>query len=60
MEYYFEVFTSVRERDHMLVKARDVIEAGTKAANELAKFGYITCERWITEIKRINTTYIID
>lgn len=60
MEYYFEVFTNVRESDHMLVKARDVIEAGTKAANELASLGYINCEKWIMEIKRINTVHIID
>ena len=59
MKYYFEVTLYNKPNDHILVKARDVIEAGQKVASTLAEQGYGDCEELIIEITRTNIAAVI-
>ena len=60
MEYYFEVVTDIRGMDHVLVKARDVIEAGKIVVEVLSERGYMASDESIVEITRTNITKVIE
>lgn len=59
MDHYFEVIYECMPNDHLLVKARDVIEAGMKAQEVLSDRGY---GEWaqIIEIARTKIVEVID
>lgn len=59
MEFYFEVITDISFKGSLLVKARDVIEAGEKAIQELTRQGFGATGDYITEIKRTKITEVI-
>lgn len=59
MFYYFEVVLH-NDPNHILVRARDVIEAGQKVAMMLQEQGYFVCEEQIVEITRTNIKTIIN
>jgi hypothetical protein len=59
MEYYFEVITDDKSLGHILIKAKDVIEAGKAAVEVLSERGYFTPEDEIIEIHRTKITYVI-
>jgi hypothetical protein len=60
MEYYFEVITDDKSLGHILVKARDIIEAGNIAIEVLSERGYFTPKDEIIEINRTEITYVIE
>ena len=59
-EYYFKVITDSAYVDPMLVKAKDVIEAGNKAAETLLERGYIVGANMIIEVTRTDIDQVID
>lgn len=62
MEYYFTVITNhnLYNDTTMLVKAKDVVDAGRKVENMLTREGMDTWGIEIVEITRTNITKIID
>lgn len=62
MEYYFKVVTNHNFYNNtaMLVKGKDVLDAGRKVEDMLTKEGMDTWGVEIVEITRTNITKIID
>ena len=59
-EYYFEMILCYEGLGHILVKANDVIEAGTIVIEALTERGYFVSENDITEIRRTEITKVIE
>lgn len=61
MEYYFEVRFNTSPARVMLVKAKDVIEAGNKASKALSDRGLLYCgEEYIDSITRTEIWKVIE
>ena len=60
MEYYFEVIIDYKPLDHVLVKARDAIEAGKTAIEVLSERGHMVTEGDILEINRTKIIKVIE